>query len=372
MAEAASANPLVEQFRRGAVPKELRLLAAQGALPLRTVDLLDLLLFLQGDSDDAVRAAAESSMAAVPAGEMLGIAKDRSTPPGILGWALTHRTERELREALLQNHSTPDEAIETTVTELIPELAELVVINQVRLLRRTSLLEALESNAGLSRDQLRRLRELRVEFKIGAEFGEKPTAPAPPPPPPPPSPPPPGPEPEPEPELAEEPPLNEEEVLKRLSEDERKEPAKLNAVQRIYRMGTVEKIVAALKGNREERSILVRDPNRLVASAVLGSPRLTEAEIESYAGMKNISDEILRSIGNNREWTKKYTVVSNLVRNPRTPLAVALGLVSRLNPRDLKGVSIDRNVPEVIRKQAQKFVKGAQQQGGGSKGSKGS
>jgi len=150
--------------------------------------------------------------------------------------------------------------------------------------------------------------------------------------------------------------------------DKRKQHEKLSAAQRIYKMNTVEKIIAALKGNREERSVLVRDPNRLVASAVIGSPRLTEAEIEAFAGMRNISDEILRTIGNNREWTKSYPVVSNLVRNPRTPLAVSLGLVSRLNPRDLKGVALDRNVPEVIRKQAQKFVKGGPQQGGGGKG----
>lgn len=361
MTESSAPNPLVEQFRRGGVPKELRLLAAQGALPLRTVDLLDLLLYLCGDREREVAGAAAATMAGIPVAEMLGIVKDRGTPPAILGWALAHRGEREIVEAALQNHSTPDDAVESSVGQLPAELAELVVINQVRLLRRTPLLEALEANPALNNDQRRRLRELRVEFKIGAEFQPKA---APPPPPPAPPPPPPPPEPEPEPVPLHE-PATEEEVLGRLSEDERKEHEKLSAVQRIYKMNTVEKIVTALKGNREERSVLVRDPNRLVATAVIGSPRLTEAEIEAFAGMKNISDEILRTIAKNREWTKSYPVVSNLVRNPRTPIGVSLGLVSRLNPRDLKGVAIDRNVPEVIRKQAQKFVKGPPQQGGG-------
>jgi hypothetical protein len=125
-------------------------------------------------------------------------------------------------------------------------------------------------------------------------------------------------------------------------------------------MNTADKLITALKGSREERAILIRDPNRLVSSAVLGSPRITDAEIESISAMKNVSDEVLRKIGNHREYTKRYAVVSNLVRNPRTPVGIALTLVSRLNPRDLKGVSVDRNVPEAIRKHATKFVKSVQ------------
>jgi hypothetical protein len=73
--------------------------------------------------------------------------------------------------------------------------------------------------------------------------------------------------------------------------------------------------------------------------------------------MKNVSDQVLREIGNNREWTKRYAVMNNLVRNPRTPIGIALNLVPRLNPRDVKGIAVDRNVPEAVRKQAQKFVK---------------
>jgi hypothetical protein len=73
--------------------------------------------------------------------------------------------------------------------------------------------------------------------------------------------------------------------------------------------------------------------------------------------MKNVSDQILREIGGHREWTKRYAVVNNLVRNPRTPIAISLGLVPRLNPRDIKSISVDRNVPEAVRKQAQKFVR---------------
>jgi hypothetical protein len=284
---------------------------------------------------------------------MLALAKDRDTPTGVLAWALANRTETGIREAALQNASTPDEAIESLAGQLPESLAELVVINQVRLLRRTSLLVALEGNPGLSADQKRRLRELRESFHIG----EKPVEAAPPPPPPPVE----------EPRLPDEPivdtsMMTEEEALKRynLALDEQQDEVKLGAVQKVYRMNTAEKVIAALKESREMRAILVRDPNRIVSSAVLGSPKLTEPEIESFAGMRGVSSEILRTIAGNKDWTKRYGVIANLVKNPRSPLPIALNLIPRLNPRDLKTISVDRNVPEAIRKHALKFVRGPQ------------
>ena len=356
MAEHA-VNPFVEQFRKGGVPHDLRLMAAQGALPLNPADLAELLHHLLSDVDPAIGQSASATLLAMPAEEVFPIAKDRGTPAGLLGWLLSSREEREVREAALQNPSTPDEAVEGIAPFLGEELAELVVINQVRLLRRTSLLQVLEKNTQLNKDQQRRLRELRESFRIGQPGALAAAAPAPPPPP----------------ERAAEPlappaepPVDvtalsaDEAVIHFLPEEERKDEEKVSAVQRLYRQNTAQKVITALKGSREERSVLVRDPNRMVATAVLGSPRLTEAEVESFAGMRNISDEILRQIGTHRDWTKKYAVVANLVKNPRTPIGVSLSMVARLNPRDIKSLATDRNVPEVIRKQAQKFIKGQQ------------
>jgi hypothetical protein len=360
MSEARATNPLVLQFRRGGVARDLRLMAAQGLLPLKPEDLLELWTALLGDADDDVRGAAEKSLVDFPAAELLPILKSRDTSTVVLAWAVSKRAEAELREATLQNHSLPDEVIEQLAPTLPQALAELVVINQTRLLRRTSLLVALESNAGLNNDQKRRLRELRETFRVGqAEAAPAPAQ----------APPRPVEAPAPEPEVEEassqtEISMTEDEAIVRyLSEEDRQKSEKVNAVQKIYRLNTAEKIITALKGSREERTILIRDPNRLVATAVLGSPRITEAEIESISGMKSVSDEILRTIGNHREWTKRYTVLNNLVRNPRTPTGIALSMVPRLNPRDLKSLAFDRNVPEPIRKQAQKFVKGQLQQG---------
>jgi hypothetical protein len=353
MTEVRATNPLVDQFRKGGVPKDLRLMAAQGALPLKPEDLLELWTDLVHDSDPAIQEAATKSIGTFAVAEFLPVLKSRETPPAVLAWAATHRPERELREVVLQNTSLTDETIESLASSLPSELAELVVINQTRLLRRTSLLEAVETNPNLNNDQRRRLRELRETFRIGVV--EAPPAP-------PPEPKAPAPPREPEPELAEvmldAPEISEDEAIVRyLSEEERHQSEKVSVVQKLYRLDTKDKMITALKGTREERAILVRDPNRLVAAAVIGSPRLTDPEIEAFSAMKNISDEILRKIGTHKEWMKRYTIVSNLVRNPRTPIGISMGLVSRLTPRDLKHVSTDRNVPEAIRKTALKFVK---------------
>ncbi|HEV8254207.1 MAG TPA: hypothetical protein VGQ78_05595 [Vicinamibacteria bacterium] len=365
-AEGRTVNPLVEQFQRGGVPRELRLMGAQGALPLKPADLVDLLQLLARDPDAEVAQAATGSLKAMPKEELAPIVKDRLTPPVVLAWVLANREERELREPALQNPATPDEAIESIVGRLPDSLAELVVINQVRLLRRISLLEALEANTGLNNDQKRRLRELRETFHIGEVAPAQTAAPAPEL-----AAPEAEPEAEPEPESAtvETTSLTEEEAVSRyLTNEEKGETEKVSAVQRIFRLNTAQKVVQALKGTKEDRAILVRDPNRLVATAVIGSPRLTDAEVEAFAAMRNISDEILRRIARNKDWTKKYSVVASLVKNPRTPLGVSLGMISRLNPRDLKGLSVDKNVSEAVRRAAKRFVKEpGQSSGGGAK-----
>lgn len=129
---------------------------------------------------------------------------------------------------------------------------------------------------------------------------------------------------------------------------------RLGTAQRLTVMTVSERVKAAVQGSREERGVLIRDPNRLVAAAVLSSPKLTESEVEAIARMGNVSDEVLRSIGTNRTWTKNYNVVSSLVRNAKTPIAVSLGLLKRLNERDIKSLSSDRNIPEPIRVAARK------------------
>jgi hypothetical protein len=128
-------------------------------------------------------------------------------------------------------------------------------------------------------------------------------------------------------------------------------------------MSILDRMKLAMKGTREQRQTLIRDPNKMVSAAVLSSPKLTESEIETFARMANVSEEVLRTIGLNRTWTKNYSVISALARNPKTPPAISLNLVGRLNERDIKGITVDRNVPEALRLAARKFLSKAKGKG---------
>ncbi len=119
----------------------------------------------------------------------------------------------------------------------------------------------------------------------------------------------------------------------------------------------VERMKLAMKGTKGQRAQLIRDSNKLVAAAVLSSPKLTESEVEAFAKMANVSEDTLRTIATNRTWTKNYGVIAGLTRNPKTPAAISMQMLQRLNERDLKMLSIDRNVPEAVRLAARKFVR---------------
>ena len=126
--------------------------------------------------------------------------------------------------------------------------------------------------------------------------------------------------------------------------------------QQVARMGFSERLKAAVKGSREMRALLVRDPNKMISASVLSSPKLTENEVEAFAKMANLSEDVLRIIGSNRRWMKNYGVVVGLCRNPKTPLALSLNNMNRLTDRDLQMLSIDRNVPEPLRVAARKKI----------------
>lgn len=126
--------------------------------------------------------------------------------------------------------------------------------------------------------------------------------------------------------------------------------------ERLATMTVPEKVKCATKGTREMRSVLIRDPNRMVAAAVLSCPKVNDAEVESFAKMGNVSEEILRSIAMNRAWTKNYGTLLALVKNSKTPVALSLNMMNRLNASDVKKLSTDRNVPEALRVAARKTV----------------
>jgi hypothetical protein len=129
-----------------------------------------------------------------------------------------------------------------------------------------------------------------------------------------------------------------------------------SAMERLSKMNVPQRLARATKDTREERAILIRDTNRMIAVAVLSSPKLSEPEVESIAKMANVSEEILRIIANTRNWMKNYGIVAALTKNPKTPLPVSMNLLQRLNDKDLRMLSINRNIPEVLRTTARKKI----------------
>jgi hypothetical protein len=130
-----------------------------------------------------------------------------------------------------------------------------------------------------------------------------------------------------------------------------------NTLQKINRLDVKGRIQLALKGNKEERSILIRDGTKVVALAVLEAPKLADGEVEKFASQKNVLEAVLRQIPLKRRFMKNYIVVRNLCANPRTPLDLALGLMKNLLIQDLKNISANKEVSETIRKLALKMYK---------------
>jgi hypothetical protein len=162
----------------------------------------------------------------------------------------------------------------------------------------------------------------------------------------------PEPEPAPDPVPADQPAAPAKAMLPKKPEEAAK---RVNTVQKINALDVKGRIQLALKGSKEERSILVRDGTKVVALAVLEAPKLSDGEVEKFASQKNVLESVLRQIPLKRRFMKNYKVVRNLVANPRTPLDLGLGLMKNLLSQDLKNISNNKEISETIRKLAMKM-----------------
>jgi hypothetical protein len=272
---------VIDTLRQGTAPEVIRRKALTGDLPVPLEERVEILIFLSGDKDEAVRVQAFRALVGWNRKELQDLLADGATPWSVIDYLVSYIVpgQKDLIEAFLRNPGVP------------PDLADWIKMAPAR-----------PSDA----------------------------------PPPPPS--------------AEI--LPEEEAGK-----EKKDPDRQTLLQRINSMTPAEKIKTALTGNQEERLLLIKDSNKLVARAVLGSPKLTDAEVEAFASMKSVTEEVLRNIAMNRAFMKRYTVAVALLNNPRTPLDVALPLLNRMNERDLKSLSINKNVAETLRSLAMKMYK---------------
>jgi len=361
-------NGILSKLKEGQVPLGVRQAAARGVLPVGQEELLGILVFLQNDADLEVSNNARETLGNEFGDELIKtIVESSSTPIEVLEYfGRPPYRSNQILESLIQNKATPDSTIALLAEKVEPGLIEVILINLMRLLRSPFVLEALERNPDQTPDIKRRLKEIREEFfekrnnfipihrtkaeeralREARESGE--------------------------PEPAESTALvvfseeiKEGEDVTRLTLDsladdgfgsfeDMAEDEKLSTIQKIARMTVAERVQTALKGNREERVILIRDANRIVSSAVLESPKLSDSEAEAIAIMKNVSEEVLRLLATRREFIKNYTVVHSLVKNPRVPIGTSLTLLNRILTNDLRGLARNKNIPEVLRKAAQR------------------
>lgn len=125
---------------------------------------------------------------------------------------------------------------------------------------------------------------------------------------------------------------------------------------KIQRMTVAERMKLALLGNKEVRSILIRDPVRSVQVCVIQNPRITDTEVERIASSRSVDEEVLRLILKNREWLKYYSIKVALVNNPRTPIKESLRLLGHLREKELKDVARSRNLPNPVVVGAKKLL----------------
>jgi hypothetical protein len=254
---AGLSTPMLDFFRRGEVARDVRLLAAQGAIAPRPLEQLGILMVLTSDSDGEIRDTAEQTLKTLPVEVLAGYIARSDVPTEIREFFI----KRGIQPAAVPAPDTEEPLLDTDDTGVATDTPA----------------------AGVT----------------------------------------------------------EEEKAKSFTE-------------RLAKMTVPEKVKCATKGTREMRAILIRDPNRMVASAVLSCPKLNDAEVESFAKMGNVSEDVLRTIAMSRAWTKNYGTLLALVKNAKTPVALSMNMMQRLNEADVKKLSTDRNVPEALRVAARK------------------
>ena len=387
-----STNPAVRAILDGTAPHQARLAAASGLLPLSQADLLEVLVALQQWEEPEIAEAATETLNSQDSEDLLAAAKSDETPTTVLDYLATlSKGTLQIHEAVVLNRKTSDEAVASLASSTSDEaLLELIAINQQRLVRFPGIIEAILANPARSAETERRARETKREFfekergaqqiaqelrargqSAAAEFFESAELtedlsvedawliaehievsdaevdtswlPS-----------------ERWEELTAETPEEHAANFKRVVEYERIEMGEVPAervtlIRRVMFMNAKDRMKLAMKGDREARSILIRDSNRVVATAVIKNPRVTEQEVEAIAAMRTVADEVLRLIAMNRAWARSYTIIHNLVRNPRTPLPTVISTLPRIHTKDLKNLAQNRNVSEAARRQAQRL-----------------
>jgi hypothetical protein len=344
---------IVNQILEGQAPEQVRAAAARGALPFPRAILVRLWVALSADSDEEIRGEAENSLAALDASALTEVLGDTECAPEVLEhFAPLATRDESLAERICFHAAASDAALDRLAAEGGADVLELVLTNQQRLLAQPNLLNILSTNPALRADQRARILEIIERMARAGERAAETGA---------------------EGAKEEEDGADFEEAARLLQVDVgelfaaseildgeefemSEDPEIRSAYGRILLLNAAQKAILAMRGGREERTILIRDSNKLVSLAVLRNPRITDEDIEFFSKMRNIPTEALRTIGQHREWTKSYAIITSLVNNPRTPPGVSTNFVSRMQNQDLKKLVGNRDVPELIRRMAKRTL----------------
>jgi len=383
--EVHSSNPVVRAVIEGRAPRPAQVAAARGILPLPHTDLLEVLVAFASSSDVELSAHAKQTLGSQDENILMSSVRSDEVAVSVLNYLALSGAPRSVHESIITDARTPSETlVQFARTTRSADLLDVISLNQQLLIQTPAIIDAIVQNPNRTSDAERRATETKREFfekergqeqiakelraqgkEAAAEFVEQAQF-----------------ESDEDAlflaqhievsdaetddswmsleyieELYEETPEQREAIISKIIGEFRFEEIdlpseRISVIHRIMKMGMKDRVKLAMKGDREARNILIRDPNRIVAQAVVNNPRITEHEVEKIAAMRTVTEDVLRQLANNRQWARCYPVMHNLARNPRTPMANVLTILSRLQLRDLAALSKNRNVSDAVRRQA--------------------
>jgi hypothetical protein len=360
---------MIELIRAAAVPASIMRAASRGALSLPAAEMVEILVYLTGNP--AFGEQAELTLSGWDEASAKTIAGDPNTPSSVLDYMSNPRNLRPvLLSALLENPSVSDERLAELIAKAsMTDIDALMSSGRVK--SSNAALEALAKNHNLNERQVAEVRSLSALVQqTAADLGEPAledvdvfsymtehaeeikaaegqsfnlfgwTA-----------------EEQAEVEQVFSAPASSTAAAKTLGVAAKAKPARESTIQKVARLSVGERVQLALKGNKEERFVLIRDGVKVVCNAVIDAPKVSEAEVEMFASMKNVNESVLRAIASKRKFIKSYSVIRILTSNPRCPIDVSVPLLSHLLTLDLKNLSLNKNVAETVRKMATKMFR---------------
>jgi hypothetical protein len=306
---------LREEIRSGRATRERKLAICTGSASLPPEDRIEFLAILAADADEMIRERAASTLLTQPLAAVLAALARAGSAPEMFAYCAAEFPRRPgVADALAKNPSCPIEVLRPVVRYLSVSAVRELFEDLDRLSTSPALVAALIASSVVSAEQRIQLLELQLERLESREA-----------------------------------------YVEAVGAAEPDHAKRETLLQKLSRMRVVERVQLALKGNREERVLLIRDPCKVVQRAVLQSPQLTEREVESFAAMSSLSEETLRLIGVNRKYLKNYTVVRTLMNNPKAPLDITLHLLPNITAQDLKLLTGNKNIPDTLRTAANRL-----------------